>query len=147
MTAVVLCCTDAQAALGDVPQSGRPGSAVPGAAVWQQTSLAGSSSTVSSAVLASGTTLREWTNAAGQVFAVSWTGPLLPDLAALLGDAFADYQEAVRLQHVAGFRGAVIQVQKAGLVLVSRGRMGQFEGHAYRPALVPADVNIKALWP
>jgi hypothetical protein len=31
--------------------------------------------------------------------------------------------------------------------MVSRGRMGRFQGHAYIPSLVPSGVNIQALLP
>src|ERR1700688_420796 len=42
-----------------------------------------------------GVQLREYLNRAGVVFAVSWTGPVLPDLERLLGTHFAAYTEGL----------------------------------------------------
>lgn len=136
----------AWAALGRTPLHRSQDPAAQGAPVWQQSPLAGTSCSVSVGVLPSGTVVREYINAAGQVFAVSWAGPLLPDLAALMGDGFTEYQQAAQRQRAAGLRGAM-GLQKPGLIMVSRGRMGQFEGYAYVPSLVPADVDIHALLP
>lgn len=146
--ALLPCAGAALAALGGLPQpptsasltstpSGRPLQSVPVSGAY----------TVSAATLPTGTVVSEFINAAGQVFAVSWTGPVLPDLATLLGGYFAEYQAVVQRQRAAGQRGGVVQTQSTGLVMVSRGRMGQFQGYAYVPALVPAQVDIQVLLP
>ena len=44
--------------------------------------------TVNRTTLDSGTTVREYVDASGTVFAVSWSGPVLPDLKQLLGPYF-----------------------------------------------------------
>ncbi len=43
--------------------------------------------------------------------------------------------------------GGVVHARKTDLVLLSRGRMGHFEGYAYLPALVPHGVDIQTLRP
>jgi hypothetical protein len=85
-----------------------------------------------------GGSVRELANPAGQVFAVSWSGPGKPDLRALLGDYFPALQAAHaspgRALH--GFRrppptgGGDLQIQESG-------HMGWFRGIAYIPSLAP----------
>jgi len=96
-------------------------------------------------VLSSGTVVREYANPQGRVFAVRWDGPLLPDLAALFGEHAGEYQQAAQQRREAGQRGGVLQTEKPHIVVVSRGRMGQFHGHAYLPVLVPMNVDVQAL--
>ena len=101
--------------------------------------------TVHQTVLPTGTVVREFASLSGQVFALSWKGPVLPDLSQFFGDYFAAFQETARQKRAAGVRGGALLVQQQDLVVVSRGRMGRFEGHAHVSALVPAGVNIEAL--
>lgn len=138
-----LLCQGALAALGAAPlPNGQnlvvstEASVVPGAVY-----------TVSVTTLPSGTVMREYVSTTGRVFAVRWDGPLLPDLAMLLGDYASEYQQAVQQQRAMGQRGGALQTQTSQLVMVSRGRMGQFKGHAYVPALVPVGLDMSALLP
>jgi hypothetical protein len=89
--------------------------------------------------VASGTLVREYVSAQGQVFAVAWKGPLLPDLQQILGDHFADYGAAASSKRTR--RGPVL-VQQPGLVIQSGGHMRAFSGRAYIPQLLPADVTV-----
>lgn len=138
-----LWCAGAMAALGGAPWPGGQRTVVPAEA----SAASGSGYAIAATVLPSGTVVREFVNATDQVFAVSWEGPLLPDLAQLLGPYADEYQQAVQQQRAMGQRGGVVQVQKSQLVVVSRGRMGQFKGHAYVPTLVPVGLNMQALLP
>lgn len=88
---------------------------------------------------ASGTLVREYISAQGQVFAVTWKGPLLPDLQQVLGSYFADYRAAARSKRAG--RGA-LQARQPGLVVQSGGHMRAFSGRAYIPQLLPADVTV-----
>lgn len=101
--------------------------------------------TVHQTILPAGTVVREFASLSGQVFALTWDGPVLPDLSEFFGDYFPAFQEAARQKRAAGVRGGSLLVRQQDLVVVSRGRMGRFEGHAYAPALVPAGVAIEAL--
>lgn len=94
-----------------------------------------------------GTVMREYVNGDGVVFAVHWQGPVLPDLSALFGDYFQDFKARAELHRASRKRGAPIAIASDDLVMLSRGRMGRFSGHAYVPALIPAGVNIHDLLP
>lgn len=93
--------------------------------------------------LESGTTVVECATPTGQVFAVVWRGPVLPDLNALLGNYFKAFKVETEQMRAVGRRGSPSNVERDGLVLRSSGRMRNFFGYAYVPALVPAGVNIK----
>lgn len=139
----VMWCQSALSALGGMPLPDGQSSVVPaGSSAVSSVDYA-----VSVTTLLSGTVMREYVNATGRVFAVSWEGPLLPDLALLLGRYAGEYQQAVQQQRAMGQRGGVVQAHKSQLVMVSRGRMGQFKGHAYVPALVPLGMDLQALLP
>ena len=88
---------------------------------------------------ASGTLIREYVSAQGQVFAVAWQGPLMPDLQQILGSYFADYEAAATSKRTG--RGPVL-VQQPGLVVQSGGRMRAFFGRAYIPQLLPAGLAL-----
>lgn len=152
LLAALLLCSQAQAALGRAPQV-RPAdaatSATASAPVARQMRAVPQSDayTVSTIVAPTGTVVREFVNAQQVVFAVVWQGPVLPDLAAFFGDHFTAYQQAVQQRRAAGQRGGIVHTRKTDLVMVSRGRMGHFEGYAYLPALVPHGVDIQTLRP
>jgi hypothetical protein len=84
--------------------------------------------------LASGTTVQQFLDARGTVFAVTWSGPFLPDLRSLLGTHFQTLEQ----QQAAGASRSAVVVRRDDLVLVSAGRMGAFEGRAWLPRLLPA---------
>ena len=86
--------------------------------------------------------MREYVNAEGVVFAVSWKGPVLPDLGALLGSYAGTLQSHVKDPSRAGMRRAPVNLEQDGLVVRSIGRMGNFFGNAYAPALIPTGVSI-----
>lgn len=92
--------------------------------------------------LATGTAVQEFFSPSGQVFAVTWRGPVLPDLPVLLGEYFGQLKAQVEQERLAGRRGAPVRVVRDDLVLSSSGRMRNFYGHAYVPALVPSGVEI-----
>lgn len=103
--------------------------------------------TVQETQLESSTIVREFATPTGQVFAVTWHGPVLPDLKTLLGGYFPAFaQETAQAQQTGRQRSRVL-MQTPGLVVQSTGRMGRFLGHAYAPDLVPAGVDVQALLP
>ena len=78
---------------------------------------------------ANGGTVREFTNAKGQVFAITWSGPGKPDLRTLLGRYFA------ALQGSSGAIGRTMhslrrpaQVNQPDLQIQTSGHMGWFRG-------------------
>jgi hypothetical protein len=92
---------------------------------------------------ASGLVIKEFTGSSGVVFAVSWRGPVQPDLSALLGPYLATFQEATEAARAAGRRGSPLSVVKDGLVVQAGGRPPHFFGYAYVTHLLPAGINIK----
>ena len=145
---------DALAALGQAPFSGVPATATStpatasGATAPKPRLLASGSVTPSAAYtvhevqLETGTVVREFAGASGQVFALTWRGPVLPDLSQWLGGYFGAFRLETDQQRLAGRRGAPVNLVQSDLVVRSNGRMRNFFGHAYVPALVPPAVNI-----
>jgi hypothetical protein len=93
------------------------------------------------------TRVREYTTPAGQVFALTWEGPVLPNLQTLLGGYFPAFQQETAQAQRSGRQRSRVLLQTPALVLQSSGRMGHFTGHAYAPDLVPAGVDIQTLLP
>lgn len=98
--------------------------------------------TVHSMQTDAGTTVKEYADAAGKVFAVTWQGPVKPDLSQLLGPYFSDFQQEAASGRI-GRRH--MKIAKPNLVILSEGRMRALAGKAYLPQAVPAGVNIDDL--
>ena len=92
--------------------------------------------------LENGTLIQEYATPAGQVFALSWRGPVLPDLSLLLGEFFSGYKLETDQARALGKRGSPVNVMSSKLVVRSSGRMRSFAGYAYAPELIPSGVNI-----
>jgi len=69
------------------------------------------------------------------VFAVSWSGPFLPDLKEMLGAHFDTMVAAQRQRR--GGRSPIV-VTRDDVVIISGGHVGAFEGKAWIPAKLPA---------
>lgn len=95
--------------------------------------------------LETGTLLREYLLANGVVFAVTWVGPVLPDLQNALGSHFATFTQEVKRARTQGVRGGPVGFDLNGFVVRSNGRMGAFFGHAYLTNLVPNGVDINEI--
>lgn len=130
------------AALGRAPaKSGE----LPARATSQQPGSDSSPYTLHQTVLPTGTRVREFAAPGGQVFAIAWEGPVLPDFSIFFGDYFAVFQDIARQKRESATSGGALVARRQNLVVVSRGRMGQFEGHAYVPSLVPVGIVIETL--
>lgn len=103
--------------------------------------------TVQETQLENSTVVREYATPAGLVFAVTWQGPVLPNLQILLGNYFPALQQEITQAQQAGRQRTRVLMQTPGLVVNSSGRMGHFKGHAYTPDQVPAGVDIQPLLP
>lgn len=97
---------------------------------------------VQEVLLETGTSVQEYSNTAGVVFAVVWRGPVLPDLSVLLGDYFNTFKTEMEQARAQGKRGSPASVARAKLVVHSSGRMRNFYGYAYAPDLIPVGVSI-----
>jgi hypothetical protein len=103
---------------------------------------AAASYTLREATVSDGVTIREYVSPANVVFAVSWQGPVRPDMSALLGSYFPNFANA-REQHHGG-TGPLVH-HEGDFHIESAGRPGNFFGKAYLPRLVPANVQINTL--
>jgi len=89
--------------------------------------------------LPSGTLVREYSGLDGQVFAVAWNGPFIPDMRQTLGSYFASYAAAAKSKH-ADHRH--LQIELSDLVVQASGHMRAWSGRAYLPQAIPAGVAI-----
>jgi len=92
--------------------------------------------------LPSGTILREFAALDGNVFAVAWSGPAIPNLRQALGRYFDIYVTAAKAKH-AGHRH--LEIQQNDLVVQSSGHMRAFSGRAYLPQSLPAGTTVAEL--
>ncbi|MBC7618207.1 MAG: DUF2844 domain-containing protein [Candidatus Saccharibacteria bacterium] len=139
----VMIATDGLAALGQAPFSPAPAMAsAPKPRLLAPNNAPTAAYTVHEAQLETGTLVREYASASGQVFAVTWRGPVLPDLSQWMGGYFGAFKQGADQLRLAGRRGAPINLVQEGLVVQSNGRMRNFFGHAYVPALVPPSIEI-----
>ena len=88
-----------------------------------------------------GMRISEYTDRNGRVFAVSWTGPLMPDMQGLLGPSYAKYATALAKMPQRPLHRA-LRLVTPELVLENSGHMRAFSGRAYIPVLVPAALAI-----
>lgn len=89
-----------------------------------------------------GVTIREYVLPTNVVFAVTWHGPVRPDMSELLGSYFANFVNASDGRA----RGIGPMVQHNGdFHIESAGHTGYVFGKAYLPRLVPANVRMENL--
>lgn len=135
------------AALGQAPATPTVTSPVPQAPSAKMLALnrtaQATSYTRHEVLLENGTLINEYATSEGMVFAVSWRGPILPDLSSLLGGYFQAFKVQAERLRLVGRRGSPINIETDGLVVRSNGRMRNFFGHAYAPDLIPPGVDIK----
>ena len=119
------------AALGGLPEQFN----TEGATVVSSVSSAGSNYVTRDTTLATGTHVREFVSGSGVVFAVTWDGPFLPDLKALLGKYFDTMVAESATMPRAG--RSHMAVNRPEVVINSGGHMRSFEGSAWIPAEFP----------
>ena len=89
--------------------------------------------------LPSGTTLREFVAPSGTVFAITWQGPIRPDLRQAMGQYFQPYVSAPRAKFADRRH---LQIQQGDLVVQMSGHMRALFGRAYLVSAVPSGVNV-----
>jgi hypothetical protein len=92
--------------------------------------------------LPSGTLLREFAAADGNVFAVAWNGPFMPNLRQAFGKYFDIYVAAPK-SRISDRKH--VQVHQPDLVVEARGHTRAFAGRAYLPTALPVGVNLGEL--
>jgi len=88
-----------------------------------------------------GTVVREYVSPAGQVFAVTWQGPFVPEMRMLLGSYFEQYSRAARAHRESHVGRVPLDIWESGLVVQNAGHMRSFSGRAYDPGLLPEGVS------
>lgn len=144
--ALLLSANQAAATLGQSPSVSGPvaASTAPAARALAATSRDQSSLyTLHTTQLENRTIVQEYATPSGQVFAVLWRGPVLPDLSALLGAYFKNFKAEIEHARAMGRRGSPVVLASDTLVVKSAGRMRRFFGYAYAPDLIPAGLEIK----
>jgi len=91
-----------------------------------------------------GMRIREFLNRDGIVFAVTWTGPVMPDLQRLLGARFGVYTAALAAREHLGLQRSV-RVATPDLIVESDGHLRAYVGRAYLPAMIPIGVTTAEL--
>jgi len=92
--------------------------------------------------LPSGTVLKQYASMDGLVFAVTWSGPAIPDLRQTLGRHFDSYVTAAKAN---GANHRQLQIQSADLIVHAGGHMRSFTGLAYLAKSMPAGVTVQDL--
>ena len=95
--------------------------------------------------LPDGSSIKEYVNASGIVFAVSWRTRLKPDLEALLGAQYAAHAAAQGAPSGVAASKRMRSIRTADLVVHQAGRMNAFGGLAYVPTLVPVGIDAETL--
>ena len=111
-------------------------------AARQTASLTGNY-TVIETTLPSGTLVRQYLSNADVVFAVTWSGPFMPDFRQLLGPHYDAMVAQQAKQTHAGHR--FFNLQESGLVIESGGHPRSFAGRAYLPSALPAGVTVQEI--
>lgn len=93
-----------------------------------------------------GTLIREYETLSGKIFAVTWKGPMPPNLQQLFGSYYDQFQSAAAASAQAhpGMHRQ-ISVEQPDFVVQALGRMRAFHGKAYVPSLVPSGVSVADL--
>jgi hypothetical protein len=87
-----------------------------------------------------GTVIHEYVSAQGKVFAVSWHGPGLPDLASLLGSYAAELAQTQPSTH---YNHHHLRLATPAVVLESDAYQRSRSGRAWVPALFPQSFALK----
>jgi len=85
--------------------------------------------------------VRQYVSSSGQVYAVSWDGPAMPDVADLLGTWFDRYRQeaSAALPNAGGLHSS--RVNSSDLMVETAVRLRDFSGRAWLPSALPAGVT------
>ncbi|REG61351.1 uncharacterized protein DUF2844 [Paraburkholderia sp. BL6669N2] len=144
MLAATLLPLSSYARLGGAPSTGASSTALlratpqSGAAAPAAQPASSAPYSMRQSVDANGVTIHEYVLPQNVVFAVTWNGPIRPDMTALLGSYFPNFVNAG--QSRAAGTGPLIDGND-DFRIESAGRLGRFSGMAWLPRLMPAGVR------
>ncbi|MFX1764364.1 DUF2844 domain-containing protein [Paraburkholderia sp. A1RI-2L] len=99
--------------------------------------------TVTTTMLENDTVIHEYLDASGTVFAVSWRGPRIGSLDALLGNYFPAWQKGLAAAQSARRGGyGPVAMHQPDLVVETGGHMGALTGRAWLPKTLPQGFNV-----
>jgi hypothetical protein len=91
-----------------------------------------------------GNTIKEYSNAEGLVFAVSWRGIAKPDLSVLFGSYYDEYMKTLESAPKQPGRRSV-SMSTSRMVVRRAGHMRDQKGFAHVPSLVPVGLYLEDL--
>jgi hypothetical protein len=91
--------------------------------------------------LADGSSIRQFVNAQGIVYAVAWSTRLKPDLTQLLGRYAADFEAGTAAKALTRGVRRRASVDRGDLVVHSAGRLNAFVGKAWLKSQLPPGVD------
>lgn len=103
----------------------------------------GDSYTLHEIQTATGVAVKEYVSPVGKVFAVTWEGPVHPDLRQLLGAYYDEYVQAIAAQRAQRRGRGPLLIEHAGLVVQVSGHLRAFVGKAYVPQQLPQGVHAE----
>lgn len=92
-----------------------------------------------------GTLVKEFISPSGIVFAVSWRGPVMPNLAQTLGHTYFGMLKTAEKRERTALGHNHVQLRTPQLIVHAGGHMRLFYGVAYVPSLLPPNVSISDL--
>jgi hypothetical protein len=95
--------------------------------------------------LADGSSIRQYINAQGVVYAVAWSTRVKPDFTQLLGRYAADFDAGVAaVLRTPGIKRSAV-IDQGDLVVQSGGRQGAFVGKAWLKSQLPTGTSANAI--
>lgn len=91
------------------------------------------------------TIVKEYVSPEGKVFAITWSGPFIPNMQQLLGTYSDRFVQAAKAQREGHPGHRPVSIQQPDFVFQNGGHMRAYVGRAYVPAMVPQGVNVDAL--
>jgi len=91
------------------------------------------------------TIVKEYVSPEGKVFAISWSGPFIPNMQQLLGTYAGRFVQAAKVQRESQPGHRPVSIHQPDFVFQNGGHMRSYFGRAYLPAMVPQGVNVDAL--
>jgi hypothetical protein len=110
-----------------------------------QNAPASANFTVEQITTPDGTVVSEYVDQGGTVFAVTWRGPMPPDVPTLLGAYFKQYSDAADTGAPSPFGLHASSVHASDVTVETGGHMGFMWGRAYLPARMPAGVGLSEI--
>jgi hypothetical protein len=92
---------------------------------------------IRSIVDSGGTTINEYATRDGLIFAYTWQGPTMPDLARLLGPYAEPYRAKAATQLGEFGHLHASRVEQGDVIVESGGQMRSYVGRAWLPAAIP----------